>query len=357
MTGKNFPLILNTTWFRLSLVKEIMNMKKLNVTLAILVAAVMAGNAQTTVNSDIVGYHTKTISPGLNSVGLPLLKSDLVKTTATSVTGNSILLSGETNFGAKLNSAKSYYVEVYSGTLKGDRFDVDVAGSIVAANGGVVVNPSSGNNTMPVASIGTNLDNAIIAVREHITLADLDTYLSTPAVGNNSISLSDGVGFTESGSLIFYNKKADGTWKKVGNSADFSAKTIPPGVGVFIKKTGSAVTLTQVGNVRENDFARPLTTQLSLAAPAYPVDLTPVNLAIVPGIGATDWTGGTVVTGDYVSKVESGSLIKYTLKADGSVNKVGNSTDFKNTALFVGSEAQLVKRAKANADLVEVKPF
>jgi len=210
---------------------------------------------------------------------------------------------------------------------------------------------------MPVASIGTNLNNASIAVREHITLADLDTYLSTPAVGNNSISLSDGVGFTESGSLIFYNKKADGTWKKVGNSADFSAKTIPPGVGVFIKKTGSAVTLTQVGNVRENDFARPLTTQLSLVAPAYPVELTPVNLAIVPGLGATDWTGGTVVTGDYVSKVESGSLIKYTLKADGSVNKVGNSTDFKNTALFVGSEAQLVKRTKANADLVEVKPF
>lgn len=337
-------------------------MKKLNLSLAVLALAAMSVNAQTNSTnqpaySDIVGYHTKTISVGLNSVGLPLLKSDLVKTTATAVTGNSILLSGETNFGAKLNSAKSYYVEVYSGTLKGDRFDVDVVGSIAAANGGVVVNPSSGNNTMPVASIGTNLNNASIAIREHITLADLDTYLSTPAVGNNSISLSDGVGFTESGSLIFYNKKADGTWKKVGNSADFSAKTVPPGVGVFIKKIGSAVTLTQVGNVRENDFARPLTTQLSLAAPAYPVDLTPANLSITPGSGATDWTGGTVVTGDYVSKVESGALIKYTLKSDGSVNKVGNSTDFKNTALFVGSEAQLVKRAKANADLVEVKPF
>ena len=280
-----------------------------------------------------------------------------MKTTATSVTGNSILLSGETNFGAKLNAAKSYYIEVYSGNLKGDRFDVDVAGSIAAGNGGVVVNPSSGNNTMPVASIGTNLNNASIAVREHITLADLDTYLSTPAVANNSISSSDGVGFTESGSLIFYNKKGDGTWKRVGNSSDFSAKVIPPGVGVYIKKIGSAVTLTQVGNVRENDFARPFTTQLSLIAPAYPVDQTPLALGVVPGAGAADWTGGTLSTGDYISRVESGSLIKYTLKPDGNLNRVGNSSDFKSTALFSSQEAQLIKRSKANSDLVEVKPF
>jgi len=336
--------------------KETTNMKKLNLSLAILALAAMSVNAET-VTSGIVGYQTKTISTGLNSLGLPLLKPDLLKTAVTSVTGVAVLLSGETNFGAKLNAAKSYYIEVYGGTSKGDRFDVDVTATIAAANGTVVLNASSANNTMPTSSIGTALNNETVAVREHILLADLDSYLSTPAVGNNSISLSDGVGFTESGSLIFYNKKADGTWKKVGNSADFSAKIIPAGVGVFIKKYGTAVTLTQVGNVRENDFARPLTTQLSLVAPAFPVDLTPANLAIVPGSGATDWTGGTVVTGDYVSKVESGSLIKYTLKTDGSINKVGNSTDFKNTALFVGSEAQLVKRTKANADLVEVKPF
>ena len=333
-------------------------MKKFNVTLAALVTAVMAVNAETNVaTSDIVGYQTKTISAGLNAVGLPLLKSDLVKTTATSVTSNSILLSGETNFGSKLNSAKSYYVEVYSGNLKGDRFDVDVTGTIAAANGGVLLNATSGNNTFPAASIGTNLDNQIVAVREHITIADLDTYLSTPAVGNNSISASDGVGFTEGGSLIFYNKKADGTWKRIGNSSDFSAKVIPPGVGVYIKKTGTAVTLTQVGYIRDNDFSRPLTTQLSLVAPAYPVDRTPLELGIVPGPSATDWTGGTIASGDSISRVESGSLIKYTLKTDGSLNRVGNSSNFNNSALFSSQEAQLIKRAKSNSDLVEVKPF
>jgi hypothetical protein len=340
-----------------------MNMKKLNVGLAIFVVAVMAGNAQTnstnTVYSDIVGYHTKTISSGLNSVGLPLLKSDLVKTTATSVTANSILLSGETNFGAKLNSAKSYYVEVYSGTLKGDRFDVDVTGSIAAANGGVVLNPSSGNNTMPVASIGTNLNSQTIAVREHISIADLEAMLSAPATGTASVATSDSIGFTEAGALVFYTKKIDGSWKRVGSPSDFSTKIIPPGSGVFFRKAGSGSSiLTQVGNVRDNDFARVYTNLLDLTAPAYPIDKTPSSLGVVPGAGSTDWTGGTAATGDSVSIIEGGALVKYTLKSDGKLTRVGSPSDFiNNTAVFAGSEAQLIKRSKANADTVMVKPY
>ena len=338
-------------------------MKKLNVGLAIFVVAVMAGNAQTnstnTVYSDIVGYHTKTISSGLNSVGLPLLKSDLVKTTATSVTANSILLSGETNFGAKLNSAKSYYVEVYSGTLKGDRFDVDVTGSIAAANGGVVLNPSSGNNTMPVASIGTNLNSQTIAVREHISIADLEAMLSAPATGTASVATSDSIGFTEAGALVFYTKKIDGSWKRVGSPSDFSTKIIPPGSGVFFRKAGSGSSiLTQVGNVRDNDFARVYTNLLDLTAPAYPIDKTPSSLGVVPGAGSTDWTGGTAATGDSVSIIEGGALVKYTLKSDGKLTRVGSPSDFiNNTAVFAGSEAQLIKRSKANADTVMVKPY
>jgi hypothetical protein len=52
----------------LSLVKEIMNMKKLNFTLAILVAAVMAGNAQSTIP---VGYVTTTLAAGSDTIVAP----------------------------------------------------------------------------------------------------------------------------------------------------------------------------------------------------------------------------------------------------------------------------------------------
>jgi len=49
-----------------------MNMKKLNVTLAILVAAVMAGNAQT-VSSDVVGYVNQTFAAGSDTIVVPQL--------------------------------------------------------------------------------------------------------------------------------------------------------------------------------------------------------------------------------------------------------------------------------------------
>jgi len=332
-------------------------MKKLNLSLAILALAAMSVSAET-VNSGIVGYQTKTLSPGLNSLGLPLLKTDLLKTAVTSVTGVAVLLSGETNFGAKLNSAKSYYVEVYGGTSKGDRFDVDVSATITAANGTVVLNASSANNTMPTASIGTALNNQTVAVREHFTIADVETMLSAPAAGTTSIATSDSIGFTESGAIVFYSKKADGSWKRVGNSSNFSNKVIAPGTGIFFKKYSGTASVTQVGNVRNNDFARVYNTTLDLIASGYPVNNSPTSFGVQAGTGSTDWFGGTVATGDSISIVQSGSLVRYSLKTDGKLTRVGNSADFiADPTILAGTDAQLIKRAKANADTVQVQPY
>ena len=332
-------------------------MKKLNVALAIFLAAVMAGNAQTG-TSEIVGYHTKTLNAGLNSLGLPLLKADVVKTSVTSLSGNSVSLSEETNFGVKLDSSKSYYVEVYGGTYKGDRFDVDEAATTLASNGTVVLDASSANNTISTASIGTGLDNQTVAVRQHITIADLESMLSVPAAGTASIATSDSIGFTESGSIVFYTKKSDGTWKRVGNSNDFSSKVIPPGVGVFFKKYTGTATITQIWNVRNNDFARAYTTTLDLIAPAYPMDNSPASIGVQAGTGATDWFGGTVATGDSISIVQSGSLVRYSLKSDGKLTRVGNSADFiADPTIIAGNDAQLIKRSKANTDTVQVRPY
>ena len=114
-------------------------MKKMNVALAILVTAVMAGNAQTTATSDIVGYQTITVPVGLSTAGFPLLNSDVVKGATTTLVGNALGLQSQSNVGALLTSTEPYYIEVYSGALKGDRFDVDVAAKIAAANGNVVI--------------------------------------------------------------------------------------------------------------------------------------------------------------------------------------------------------------------------
>ena len=117
-----------------------------------------AQNATTTP----VGAQTTTLAVGRNALGLPLLNPDLLSATATGLSGSSLSITGQTNIGALLTAGEPYYIEVYGGTLKGDRFDVDTAATITAANGSVVLNSSSANNSFPIASIGTSLDNASV---------------------------------------------------------------------------------------------------------------------------------------------------------------------------------------------------
>jgi uncharacterized protein (TIGR02597 family) len=113
-------------------VKEIMNMKKLNVTLAILVAAVMAGNAQTTVNSDVVGYVKQTFAAGSDTIFVPqLLRPVEFSGAVSSVSasgGNAILVCPSATFASgsftyvATTQPKTYFAMVTSGNLTGTGF-------------------------------------------------------------------------------------------------------------------------------------------------------------------------------------------------------------------------------------------
>jgi hypothetical protein len=108
--------------------------------LAIVTAASIANAQNVTATTDPVGFVTATVPVGISPLAVTLLNPDLLKTTATSVSSNSVALSGQTNVGSLLSAGEPYYIEVYSGSLKGDRFDVDTAATISAANGFVTLN-------------------------------------------------------------------------------------------------------------------------------------------------------------------------------------------------------------------------
>jgi hypothetical protein len=118
-----------------------------------------------------------------------------LKVSTTTLTGAALALEGQTNVGALLSSVEPYYIEVYSGTLKGDRFDVDVAATIGAANGNVVLNSASLNNTLLFSSVGSNLNGATVALRKHITIEQVQGMASSPLVGNNNASSADQIQF------------------------------------------------------------------------------------------------------------------------------------------------------------------
>lgn len=324
-------------------------------------ALVSFSQAQTTSYSDIVGYQTVSVPAGLSTAGFPLLNPDLAKTSATSLTGAALALSGQSNVGSLLSANEPYYVEVYSGALKGDRFDVDTAATISAANGTVVLNASSANNTYPVASIAAQLDGVTVALRKHITLEQVQQMSSAPLVGNNSSASADQVQFYDNatqGYASFFLRGDGVTWRKVGTTTVANKTPIPPGTGVFISKQGSSVTLTASGIVRANDFANPLKSGLQLHAAAYPLDITPASLG---GTAANGWVGNnSSATADQIQVYNPTTLgyDSYFLRGDGTTwRKVGTTTAVTSNNVATSAQAFFVSRQTADNNNVLVNPI
>jgi len=317
--------------------------------------------SQSTVSTPIVGFQKVTVPVGLSTAGFPLLNADLIKGTASSVSGSSVTISGETNVGAKLTSGEPYYIEIYSGALKGDRFDVNTASTITAANSTVVLDSSSGNNTYPVASIAAQLDGVIIALRKHITIEQIQAMASSALVGNNTATSADQIQLYDNatGGYSSYFLRGDGvTWRKVGTVTTANKVIVAPGTGVFIAKKTGSIDLIATGSVRQNDFANPFKVGLQLSAPAYPIDLSPAGIG---GTVSNGWTGNNTATSAdqiQVYNTGSGGYDSYFLRGDGTTwRKVGTVTTVTSNSVVAAGQAYFVSRKSADSSNVLVNPI
>lgn len=317
--------------------------------------------AQTTVSTPIVGFQKTTAPVGLSPAGFPLLNSDTLKVTTTSLTGNALGLAGQSDVGALLTTGEPYYVEVYTGSLKGDRFDVDTAATISAANGTVVLNSGSANNTYSVASIGNSLDGVSIAIRKHFTLDQLRISANPAFAGNNSALSADQVQFFNpaTGGYEQYFLRGDGvTWRKVGTTDSGNKVPIPPGVGVFILRKNASTEITTSGAVRQNDFAKPYGLGLQLTAQGFPVDGSPSSLGMT---AANGWTGNnSALSADQIQiyNPSSGGYDQYFLRSDGITwRKVGTTDAYTTNQIISSAAAVFISRKSADAQNVIVNPI
>lgn len=319
------------------------------------------GFAQSTVSTPIVGFQKVTVPVGLSTAGFPLLNSDILKAPVSSVSGSAISISGETNIGSKLASGEPYYIEVYSGPLKGDRFDVNTASTISSANGTVTLDSLSSNNTYPTASIATQLDNATVALRKHITIDQIQSMASSSLVGNNTATLADQIQLYDNGTGGYssFFLRGDGiTWRKVGTVTTANKVAVPPGTGVFIAKKTGSVELTSSGGVRQNDFSNPYKVGLQLSAPAYPLDVSPASLG---GTATNGWTGNNTATSAdqiQVYNTSTGGYDAYFLRGDGATwRKVGTVTTVTSNNVVNAGQAYFVSRKSADNANVLVNPI
>ena len=260
---KNIPLILNITWFRVSLVKETINMKKLSGALAILVAAVMAANAQP-VYSEVVGYTKSTFPTGASAFGVGFVKPTTFQGVPTSLTSTTMTFSGSNfvNLGPTSDGLPKNYVEIIDGPLAG--YNADII-----------------SHTATVLTISADFSalvlNPTIVIREHIRASDVfkgntsltdyaDTFVLNNPDGSQSSLLRDSLSSTGWIDAVSFT------------SADL---IIYPGQA-FLLNTSSSGEFTFSGSVKKTPTAIPLYASsgnfVSYSNPSATPDLQAMNL-------------------------------------------------------------------------------
>ena len=162
-------------------------------------------------------------------------------------TASAVTFAHASDVGALLVPGAPYYLEVLTGALQGERFDVDVAATI-AGEGAVALKLGPGTlSTRPVLAGGA-LAGARGAIRPHLTLARLQSSFRPGLRGRDLFLLADGVWVFENGDLAFYFLRADGaTWNRVGSAGDYRGKVIAPDVSVLVETKSAAQSWIQTG--------------------------------------------------------------------------------------------------------------
>jgi len=326
-------------------------MKMLNLAAALtLIASLGSVQAQTSSYSDIVGYETKALPANTyTSIGINLMNPDLLVSSITSTSSTALSVSGSSNVGALLTSTEPYYVEIKSGSAEGARLDVDVAATIAAANGTILINAASYNNTDLLSSISGSLAGASVALRKHVTLNDVGASITGLTAGSSGtgdeILLLDAA----SGGFQTYLRRSSTTWRDANNTT-VNTLPIPPGTGIIVNKRAVAGSLTTTGSVRANNFALNTVAGYQLVTLGYPLDRSPNDIGA--DNVANGWTSG--VTGDSFMLLNSaGGFDKYLFRTATSWRDANNTTVTTTKFLVSGDSYVLFRNASGNFDFVK----
>ncbi len=189
----------------------------------------------------------------------------------------------------------SWYAEVLSGANEGQRFDVlSITGdTVILAVDSDIHDGLAPHNTL-AGPAPASLVGDLIAIRPHRTLDDLFPVSGFGAA--DTASAADMVQVYANGGWTSYwlydgadTGPASPRWAEVGDgsNADRGSVVIPPGQGVFVTKRSGAAPLLTMGEIRTNDFVRPLQSgaRSNLVGGGYPVDQSPLDRGLTVGDG------------------------------------------------------------------------
>jgi hypothetical protein len=308
--------------------------------------------------TDPVGVVTVSIKPGLNSIAFTLLNEPVASTTVVSSVGNEIQVSSNLNFSEILNANKSYYVEVVNGDFEGERFDVDVPATR-SGNGQIFINVDSPHNTTAIDQ--NSIPASRILVRPHLYLGEINQFFDPPLVGNNNAGLADQVLYQTpvTGIIQTYYLRGNGSeWRALGAPLSANNVVIPPNAGIILRKLNNETEFAITGAVRNNDFAFPFKSGLSLVSLGWPISASPNSLG---ALGENGWVGNnnsSLADQILVLDPELGTLTTYYLRGDGvNWRALGNPTNVSNNPIIPPTASFFVRKTHEDSNYIFVNPI
>jgi hypothetical protein len=328
--------------------------------------------AQGTATSRAVGVLSTDVPAGLSGAQFPIIPTDsLISLVAGHVDAgvagkrihNLVLMSSATPASA-LATGVSYYMEVTSGALEGERLEIDEVRTASATPGVLVVDLDDTNSTMPNIAAGA-LVGMKVAIRPHMTLARLQARISPALVGNNVASQADSVlVFTSSSSVTYYLRSDGLTWRKAGSTTDFAGMIIPPDQSIMLQMRSGAKELRQEGMIRGNAFRMNIKAGVQSAATGFPDSLSPVEFGATTNLLApqlTTWVGNnqqSLADGIMVFDPAKGSFVTYYLRADGVTwRATGSTVDLSASKFLKPDSIIMIKRRNADDRGLVVRPY
>lgn len=298
----------------------------------------------------------------------PFLRETAFTGTVSAVNGQGLAFAtsaGSVDLASVLSPGVAYYLEVTAGANEGQRFDVAAASgtTVTLANDTTLDSLTAPFNTRTGAP-PNSLVGASVVLRRHWTLAEV--FPPAGFVASDSQSTADEVQFFAGGAWTIYwlyNGNAPTRWVDAADAgmANQGTAVIPPGQGMFFNNRTAASTVLAYGEVRANDFIRPLGVAYNLVGGGYPVDQSATGtngraLTLAAGLfGSRDFaTADSFFVWSADSTVGATGYVTYYLLNGAPVSpslirwvKVGDAaaTSRGNEALLLGNRAVFLRAA------------
>jgi hypothetical protein len=231
------------------------------------------GTAEATALSQVQSWNRVEFGVGQQTFSMPLLRDEVFAGTVSSVADK--VLSGIT---PRLTAGTSYFAEMISGSLEGQRFEVDVASSGVA---GLALTAAP-----PAGITGSRL-----VVRPHWTVAGLFPVTTFHAA--DSSKTADRVMFFDPEKqsyrvLWLYAAQSGPRWVREADTslADAGATLVGPADAVIVQSRTGAVSVLHIGQVRSWKFAVSLIKGGQFIGAGFPIAQSPADRAMTHGFTA-----------------------------------------------------------------------